>query len=707
MDNTNKGKELFEDIPIPENLLPENIVSMLNESKNNSVKSKKEKSKEILVSTNIQPSVIRPKKKRKITKTLAAIAACAVLVTGVVAIMNNQDNDNYIFKGEGYSFVTELSRPKDYSDVYQAFQKIYTTSDSNHYTLKDFFSGIFNGNKSSATNSKVQMDAAPSYDMVEEEALDTNETETSKEFSETHQQVEGVAEADIIKTDGNRIYYVANSILYIVETNEGEMTLLSKIEKENIFAKEIYLVDNKIILISDKYTLQDAPKINSKGIYDDAMPEMESVLYPDGTQVEVIDTTDGANPKTLSSYFQKGNYVSSRMIGNNVYLASSYKNYNSEPIDDENDIEKFIPTYQVNDETSYIAPENISIPEKCDNTNYTIISGLDITAENPLVSIQALLGYDGIVYSSLNNYYVAGAKWGDNKQQTTIARFSIDKGNIQHTGFGVVDGVILNQFSMDEYEGNFRIATTKYNYKTGIETNGVYVLDKDMKQIGKLTGLAENETIRSVRFDKETGYVVTFEQTDPLFTIDLSDPTKPTVSSELKINGYSSYLINYGEGKLLGFGIDADDNGTQTGLKLSMFSITDGEDVKEITSKSLGDDLQWAYSVGVYDHKALLIDPEKNIIGIPVQFFDGIDNCNRYYVFKYSDEKGFEEVGKIETFDMKGYFQFNRGMYIDDVVYAFAYGRIVSAKLSDMSIISTIELLSPTEKSKQPYYLID
>ena len=140
-----------------------------------------------------------------------------------------------------------------------------------------------------------------------------------------------------------------------------------------------------------------------------------------------------------------------------------------------------------------------------------------------------------------------------------------------------------------------------------------------------------------------------------------------------------------------------------------MFSTIDGENVKEITTKSLDENLEYAYSIGVYDHKALLIDAEKNIIGIPVTFFNGIDNCNRYYLFSYSEENGFEEIGKIETYDVNYYFQFTRAMYIEDMLYTFSEGRIVSAKLSDMKIISSLDLLPPVvdENTLEREYMED
>jgi len=424
-------------------------------------------------------------------------------------------------------------------------------------------------------------------------------------------------------------------------------------------------------------------------------------------QVDIYDISNVALPTLVNTYSQNGNYVSSRMIGNNLYAVTNQSNNQTITLTDKTDLEKYVPTYSLNNTKCFIAPQDINIPKTIDNTSFTIIAGLDVTAKSPLVSVKAILGYSGTVYSSMDSIYVAGQKWSDNSQTTVIARFSIDNGKLTHTGFGKVDGVILNQFSMDEYNGYFRVATTDYNYKKEEQTNGVYILDKNLTVIGSLTGIAKTETIKSVRYDKDICYLVTFRQTDPLFKIDLTDPKKPKILSEEKVNGYSTYLINYGKDKLLGFGVDADKNGTQTGLKLSMFNTTDGENVSEITSISLGDDLQAAWSPALNDHKSLLIDAEKNIIGIPVSFYDGIDQCDRYYLVTYTDAGGFKIIGNVETHNIDGIYQFTRGMYIGDVVYAFSQGRIVSAKISDMTKISALDLVAPTKVPAQhPEYVI-
>lgn len=662
----NKNLEMFEDIEIPERLKPDNIAKMLEDSKN--IKQDKVKQEESL--KKITPSV-KPKSKKM--KIFATIAAGAVLIVGITAAFKLNQNEFPTVKGKNFAFKTELKSQQNYSDIYNTIKQINANANKTTFSFGDFLSGILGGGKKSEDLS---------YGSSSSGGLNSSE-----DYSTTHQQVAGVDEADIIKTDGNYIYYVSFNRFYIIKSDNGKLSLVSEIKRDYIKPIEMYLKDNKLILISQVFK-------NSSNKTDDEdtslIEDSEENKYQ--TIVENYDITDKTKPKAISTYKQNGLHVSSRLIDNNLYISTTYYNYNSGPIENSKEIDKYIPSYSINGENKYVEADDICIPQNCTSTEYSILAGLDISSQDMLVSIKAVLGYEGIIYCSKDNFYIAGVRWNDRETKTSIARFSINKGKVEHNGYGEVNGGVNNQFSMDEYDGNFRIATT--STKRNETANNVYVLDKDMKTVGKLEDLAKNESIQSARFENNMLYLVTFEKRDPLFKIDLSNPKKPKVLDSLKINGYSSYLINYGDGKLLGFGVDADDNGNQTGLKLSMFAKDDKGTVKELVSKPLGTDLQDAYSQAIEDHKALLIDEKKNIIGIPVNFYDGIDFCNRYYLFKYTEADGFVEIGHVEAHKSNSHLSFIRGMYIGDKVYLFSYDAIISAGLNDAKIISSLQLLT-------------
>lgn len=197
-----------------------------------------------------------------------------------------------------------------------------------------------------------------------------------------------------------------------------------------------------------------------------------------------------------------------------------------------------------------------------------------------------------------------------------------------------------NQFSMDEYEGNLRVATTyvvetrteeNYDEETGIGSisyeeplysNRLYILDDNLKEIGKIDDLAKDEKIYSVRFMGKMGYIVTFEQVDPLFVIDLSDPTNPQIKGELKIPGYSSYLHPYDETHIIGIGYNTKSNGyggiTTDNMKMSMFDVSDVENPKEMFSIDIGK--SYTSSELLYNHKVLFYKKSDNLIGFPVNY---------------------------------------------------------------------------------------
>ena len=211
--------------------------------------------------------------------------------------------------------------------------------------------------------------------------------------------------------------------------------------------------------------------------------------------------------------------------------------------------------------------------------------------------------------------------------KTTIQRIKITKKSITFEASGEVPGYVLNQFSMDEYNGYFRIATTvnNNNWRTFAEEttskNNVYVLDMNLDVAGKLEDLALGEQIYSARFMGDRCYVVTFRNIDPLFVIDLSDPTAPTVLGQLKVTGYSGYLHPYDENHIIGIGKETvydakQDFAWYQGVKMCLFDVSDVSNPVEVAKYEIGD--RGTDSPILYDHKSLLFDREKNLLVLPV-----------------------------------------------------------------------------------------
>ncbi|HPG92811.1 MAG TPA: beta-propeller domain-containing protein, partial [Clostridia bacterium] len=550
-------------------------------------------------------------------------------------------------------------------------------------------------------------------------AADTAPTsQLLEDYSDTNLQVAGVQEADIIKTDGKYIYALSENYLYIIETDGGQMTLLDKFERaittenekdvSSIYMQNLYVVNNRLIVMKSSYICS-----NSDG-------EIGIYLYywgGESTVAEIYDIEDKTDISLVGVFEQDGYYASSRMVGNVLYIVSNYYIYNQI---DQNNPETFIPKITCNGETQLVDPDDICVNDNFDSASYVVISAYD-TTNGQFLSNKSLLGYSGEIYMNTDNLYVVSSTYESVQEgilytgysNSLITKFALNNGHIEEMGNVKVNGTVLNQFSMDEYNGNFRIVTTVNTWSyleyetdggttsTGFENttyNNLYVINQNMSVVGQIENLAQGETIYSARFDGNTGYVVTFRQVDPLFSIDLSDPTNPVILGELKIPGFSNYLHNYGEDLLFGLGRDADEETGGAGyLKLSMFDVSDNANVTEAHSLII-DGVY--YSEASYNHKAILINYERNIIAFPAG--------DTYMVYSYDAEQGFVEVAVLSLTKDLGYDWYwgsMRGLYIGDVLYVFSDTVMISYDMNNYKEIFSVQL--DENSPYYPYILMD
>ncbi len=295
----------------------------------------------------------------------------------------------------------------------------------------------------------------------------------------------------------------------------------------------------------------------------------------------------------------------------------------------------------------------------------------------------------------------------DELETTVVYKLSISSGIVKPLVEGFVPGHVLNQFSMDEYNNNFRIATTKSNTWSNYtdnasSSNNVYILNDNMETIGQSEALAFGEQIYSVRFIANRAYVVTYKQIDPLFILDLSDSTNIKVLGELKISGFSNYLHPFGDNMLIGFGKETkteDDRLTTRGLKLSLFDIS-SDTPKELDSYVvLGSGNE---SIALYDHHAFLASSAKNIIVVPVILYEDLTNWskakfNGFLVFEIVDGK-IKLKGQIghsidNLSDYNNFIDYSakRALYIKNNLYSFSNRFIKINSLGDLSEIKTVE----------------
>ena len=319
--------------------------------------------------------------------------------------------------------------------------------------------------------------------------------------------------------------------------------------------------------------------------------------------------------------------------------------------------------------------------------------------------------------------------WSPTTESTNFYKFNLERDNVKFLNKGNVPGRILNQFSMDEYDNHFRVATTKgWTWdETVPSSNNVYVLDSDMNMTGKIEGIAPGEEIFSVRFMGKRAYLVTFKKIDPFFVIDVGDPAFPKVLGKLKIPGFSDYLHPYDENHIIGFGKDTEDATEQQmadwsqdfawyqGIKVALFDVTDVANPKEMYKVVIGD--RGSDSPLLYDHKALLFDKATGLLSFPVTVAEIKDKTAAYdpstygdivfqgaYVYNLSLTDGFKLWGTISHYDanevanQSGYYWYGekdiqRVLYIGDYLYTVSRGMVkANRKVSGVEEINKIDL---------------
>ncbi len=564
------------------------------------------------------------------------------------------------------------------------------------------------------------------------------ETENQEEddFSDTYNQEENVLEADIVKTDGEFIYYIYNDY-----NNNPSLPVMNVAQVDNGEFLNNFTVD--LSPVSDRYDNSDydiSPSVLDMYIYDDMLvvvgntygyyaPDYyytngrgeiaDGAWYGDMNECFVSFYTHDENPELIGTYFQDGSYIDVRIAPDGfMYLTTSYNSVNFDSIKQEENIERYVPECGVDNDLQCIPPSDILLPvEIPDETNvlsYTVIGGIDLNTPEQFspTGTKALAGYTGSLYMSENNIYTAVTY-----SNTDITRIAVSNGNIEPQASCTLDGYIKDQFSMSEYNGYFRVAVTMYKNHEDFSDYGnsgtasvrtytdncVYVLDMDLNTVGYIDNFGVGETVKSVSFSGNTVYVVTYEQTDPLFAIDLSNPESPQIMDDFKILGYSTYMQNWADGLLLGFGADADENGIETGIKLVMFDNSDPYDLKEVGVYHIDNNSEnggYRYSTALYERKSLLIAPEKNLIGVPVETSsyyytdegggDVNRNISEYMFFSYENGE-FVLKGSLECPNDDYLSSLDRAVYIGNYVYAVSGKCFVSADIETLTEKDRVE----------------
>ena len=516
------------------------------------------------------------------------------------------------------------------------------------------------------------------------------EAESAEDATTTNLQEEGVDEGDILKHDGTYIFNADNTSGKIIVTSfesiarEDYMPLNAIDINGSVVV--MYLQNNRLSVVSNQqhYGIAD-----TSVAAETASRRMARTTYiiPDylqqSFQLEVFDVSDVHNISRLASHKVDGYYSDSRLIDGRLFLISTFDPYiqYEYPMDYENPeilAEQLLPVITSDGNSSaLVTPSRLYAPMKLDQrTRITSISSF--THENGRYNeTVSFLGNSHKYYASKKSLYLVSNgyplffNWTHYKEQQVIYKFSLGEA-IAYEGRGSVEGRLLDQFSMSEHEGYLRVATTSgwAWWGDGMTTNTVYTLkgiDNSLLVQGILSGLGhEGETIRAVRFAGERGYVVTFRQTDPFYTLDLSDPKHPKTVGELSIPGFSEYLHIVDENRILSIGRDADESGVAGALQFQLFDVTDFASPQLVDKIQIGD--RNTYSEAEHNHKAFAYRGSDQMFGVPYRVYDGVERKSSEHFGVYqldgmsinalhtvtSESSDWGNVGRGLIFDMNG-----------------------------------------------------
>ncbi len=568
----------------------------------------------------------------------------------------------------------------------------------------------------------------------------------NNDHSSTNIQVAGVDEADTVKTDGQYIYTISSTQnsgtyyyygyssqtsnnIYIINADPNNPSVISKIVLDNGTTPDGLFISadsSKLVVFSSKY--QPYPVALQEGAILSIMPYYNDV----STTIGVYDISNKASPVLDRNFTVSGSYFNSRMIGNYVYtvITQNAYVYNGAVT---------VPAVYSGEKAFAASPSSIYYADMNQSSYYSFTSfyGIDLSDnQQQPTNMTVLMSGASTMYVSPDNIYVAYPNWINGTDVTSIYRVGIAGLQLTLEAQGVVPGDTINQYGMDEYNSNLRIVTNLWQ-NTGesiafggqsTQINNVYVLNQNLSIVGKLEGLAQGENLHSVRFMGDKCYLVTFIRTDPLFVIDLSQPTNPRVLGELKIPGYSDYLHPFDETHLIGVGKEAVDAQEQDfawyqGIKLSLFDVSNVNSPVQLANYVIGD--RGTDSPVLSDPKAFLFDRTKNLLVIPVSLAL-VDNStiNQYqpkdsaygttvwqgaYVFGLTESGGFTLRGTIthlnptllnsqgQLTNPNDYYNtqndwITRSLFIGNTLYTISNAEVKLNSLTDISQIGQVNL---------------
>ena len=448
-------------------------------------------------------------------------------------------------------------------------------------------------------------------------------------YSTTNTQEVGVDEGDIVETNGTHVFVAAQDGVRIVEVDDAQVVEQLELPEGS---HQLLLDGPRLLVITSTSRSSDETVVSLFDVADPSDPVLVRRSHLEGRIVaaRAIDGTARLVLTTALATRLPFVYPDQFGLDEDRALEENQRVIRESAIDDwmprwfdENGDGSFTDLRTALDCSTVAAPRDFA------GLGISWIASVDLAAGTSPVGAAGVVSSGDTVYASQGNVYLATQSWdwwsgdrggemADEQPPTLIHQFALGAGGAATwVGSGEVPGRLLNQFAMGEYQGDLRVASTIDDWGFGAESESVVtVLRPDgagaLAPVGEVRGLGVTEQIYAVRFMGPQAYVVTFRQTDPLYVVDLSDPTNPRVTGELKIPGYSAYLHPVGDGLLLGVGQDADLDGRTLGTQLSLFDVRDPANPQRLSTLTIG-----GSSEAEWDHRAFLYWPEDGTIVIP------------------------------------------------------------------------------------------
>jgi hypothetical protein len=557
-------------------------------------------------------------------KTVALILALAMVATACVRTSDIDGNRPVSVGAIGAAALTLFDDCDDYLEYARAEALKRVTA----YGLEGYGYFGFGGDDVAVLEREESVDESAPTTTAAAQSFDSADAalDGGGDFSESNVQVSGVDEPDLVKTDGDRIFVLANGQLYVLDT-AGAVLGSKSLE---IWSESMFIYEDTVVVFSSDWS------------YHEFGPEFGRGYGPGSpiTEVVMMDVSDPADIEIVERLRVDGAQVSARLIDSTMRLvvnaaplgfewvypegsglrAEGAAEEANRKLIEESTVDNWLPYYihsgPAGDTQGVLVQcSNAFHPEEFSGFDLLTIVTLDLSQGLLPETSTGLMAGGSTLYATADSIYVAQQRWIDWSEEspdvdgitTDIHAFDSSDDTVVYRASGSVPGFLLNQFAMDEWQGDLRVATTRTPqwFGSGEQSDSVVSVlradDGELNVIGSVEGLGVTEQIRSVRFLGPLGYVVTFRQTDPLYVVDLSDPTTPEVKGELKINGYSAYLHPYGDGQLVGIGQDATEQGRTLGLQVSLFDVTDSEAPTRTDALSLSN----AYTEAEWNHLAV------------------------------------------------------------------------------------------------------